>query len=98
MLLISESFILQLQDYVDKEIYNQFQSSSASGAHPEQGREKTGGGSSAKSSKGFVVRGAPWSQPPAEFINDANDFPSLGNEGSKAAQVVPTPWGKPSSH
>lgn len=85
-------YILQLQDYVDKEIYNQYQSTSSQ----KQAEEKTTGGST-KSSKGFVVRGAPWSQPPTEFTNDMNDFPSLGDERSKAAQV-PTPWGKPSSH
>lgn len=82
-----------LQDFIDKEICDQLRNTTAE----ELEKKSRKASSSSKSSKGFVVRGAPWSQPQQEFSNDMTDFPTLSGDHLKPTQV-PTPWGKPRCH
>jgi len=77
-----------LQDVSESEYMQQFV------RDPKQ--DKGGKGSKEKKSNGFVVKGAPWEQPPD--TQSTEEFPSMGNGvGSGSGGVskpVSSAWGR----
>jgi len=76
-----------LQDIEETEEYKQHQLPPAK----RQVEEPSFFGS--RPAKGFVVRDAPWSQQPATFTKNDDEFPDLGGASAPRAPSASLPWG-----